>query len=363
MLTEEEKYRYSRHIKLNEVGESGQQKLKHANVLVIGAGGLGCPVLQYLSAAGVGTIGIIDFDTIELSNLQRQILFTTEDIGKNKAKVAAKWLSGLNPNVDYIVYPERLTTKNALSLFNDFDIVVDGSDNFATRYLANDAAVITNTPLVYGAIYKFEGQVSVFNYQNGPTYRCLYPEPPSYGAMTNCSDIGVLGVLPGMIGTYQANETLKIILGIGEVLSGKLLLVKALNNDSQKLSVSKDQQEIDKVMSKADEFENIDYDALCNTTKSVGPEINASELKQLLGNQNMTIIDVRESFEEPRHKELNAKNVPLGVINSVDLELPLDEQIVVYCQHGIRSKTAIEILKKKGYQNLTNLTGGIVTWN
>ncbi|MBT6746557.1 MAG: dinucleotide-utilizing protein, partial [Flavobacteriales bacterium] len=321
------------------------------------------PVLQYLSAAGVGTIGIIDFDTIELSNLQRQILFTTEDIGKNKAKVAAKWLSGLNPNVDYIVYPERLTTKNALSLFNDFDIVVDGSDNFATRYLANDAAVITNTPLVYGAIYKFEGQVSVFNYQNGPTYRCLYPEPPGYGAMTNCSDIGVLGVLPGMIGTYQANETLKIILGIGEVLKGKLLLIKALNYESQKLSISKNQHEIDKVMAKADEFENRDYDVLCTTNMTVVSEINASELKQLLGNQNMTIIDVRESFEEPRHKELNAKNVPLGVINSVDLELPLDEQIVVYCQHGIRSKRAIEILKQKGYQNLVNLTGGIVTWN
>jgi len=317
MLTEEEKYRYSRHIKLNEVGEEGQLKLKKSSVLVVGAGGLGCPVLQYLTAAGVGTIGVIDFDKIELSNLQRQVLFTTNDVGKNKAEVACQKLSELNPLVKFCVYPERLTTDNALELFNQFDIVIDGSDNFSTRYLVNDTAVITNTPLVYGAVHKFEGQVSVFNYQNGPSYRCLYPEPPSPGTAPNCSDIGVLGVLPGLIGTHQANEAIKIILGVGKVLSGELLVINALTNETLKLTISRNLAEFDKVSERALEFKNFNYDVFCGI-KQVEDEIDASELKRLLTEQRISVIDVRESYEMPKFKELDAINIPLGRMGSAD---------------------------------------------
>ena len=362
MLTESEKYRYNRHIKLNEVGEQGQLKLKRAKVLVVGAGGLGCPALQYLAAAGVGTIGIIDFDKIELSNLQRQVLFTTNDIGKNKAQVASEKLIELNPLLNVIVYPERLTTKNAIELFRQFDIVIDGSDNFSTRYLVNDAAIITHTPLVYGAVYKFEGQVSVFNYQNGPSYRCLYPEPPALGSVPNCSDVGVLGVLPGLIGVHQANETIKIILGIGKTLSGQLLIINALTNESLKLSIQKNQVEYDKVLRSESEFESIDYDVFCGI-QQIDNEIDSFELKQMLTQQRISIIDVREPHELPKFEELNAINIPLGRISEEEIALPINNQIVVYCQHGIRSKTAIDILKTRGFKNLTNLKGGIVTWN
>src|SRR5690606_19253182 len=215
--------RYSRHIILSEIGQAGQDKLLSAKVLVIGAGGLGCPVLQYLAAAGIGTLGIIDFDVVEISNLQRQVLFGTSSLGKNKAEAAKKHLEDLNPEISIMAYAEKLTYQNALELFKNYDIIVDGSDNFETRYLVNDACIITNKPLVFGAIYKFEGQVSVFNYQNGPSYRCLFPNPPQKDTVPNCSEIGVLGVLPGIIGSMQANEVLKIILGIGSTLSGKLL--------------------------------------------------------------------------------------------------------------------------------------------
>ena len=362
MLSEEEKYRYSRHIKLNEVGEVGQEKLKKARVLVIGAGGLGCPVLQYLTAAGIGTIGIIDFDKVELSNLQRQVLFTTNDVGKNKATAAKKRLIALNPLVNFQVYPERLTTKNAIELFKQFGIVIDCSDNFSTRYLVNDASIITNTPLVYGAVHKFEGQVSVFNYQNGPTYRCLYPAPPPEGSVPNCSDIGVLGVLPGLIGVRQSNEALKIILGIGKVLSGELLIINALTNETLKLTISKNRSEFDTVVQNKTEFENTNYDLFCGI-QQVESEIDSSELKRLLKEQPISIIDVREPYELPKYEELNAQNIPLGTIGDCEIDFMLNEQIVVYCQHGIRSKNAIEILKTRGFKNLTNLKGGIVTWN
>ena len=231
--------RYSRHILLSEIGQIGQDKLSKAKVLVVGAGGLGCPVLQYLTSAGVGTIGIIDFDAVETSNLQRQVLFGLSSIGKNKATAAKERLTDLNNEISIIAYAEKLTYKNTLQLFEKYDIIVDGSDNFETRYLVNDGCIITNKPLIFGAIYKFEGQVSVFNYQNGPTYRCLFPKPPKKGSILNCSEIGVLGVLPGIIGSMQANEVLKIILGIGHVLSGKLLFYNALTLKNTTLKINK----------------------------------------------------------------------------------------------------------------------------
>lgn len=219
--------RYNRHIILSEIGQQGQDKISNAKVLVVGAGGLGCPILQYLTAAGIGTIGIIDFDVVDISNLQRQVLFGSSSLGQNKAEAAKQRLKDLNNTISIISYPKKLTYKNAITLFNQYDIIVDGTDNFETRYLVNDACIITNKPLVFGAIYKFEGQISVFNYKNGPSYRCLFPNPPN-GTVPNCSEIGVLGVLPAIIGSMQANEILKIILGIGNVLSGKLLCYNAL---------------------------------------------------------------------------------------------------------------------------------------
>src|ERR1035437_2494874 len=227
-MTTEEKRRYARHIILPEIGLEGQQKLKQAKVLVVGAGGLGCPVLQYLTAAGVGTLGIIDFDTVDESNLQRQVLYSTEDIGKHKAAIAKEKLEKQNPDINLVSHVAHLTSANALEIISQYDIVVDGSDNFATRYLVNDACVILNKVLVFGSIFKFEGQVSVFNYKGGPTYRCLYPEAPAEGDVPNCAEIGVLGVLPGIVGTLQANEVIKIITGIGDILSGKLLTLDAL---------------------------------------------------------------------------------------------------------------------------------------
>jgi molybdopterin/thiamine biosynthesis adenylyltransferase len=248
MLNQEENKRYNRHVILDQVGLEGQLKLKAAKVLVIGAGGLGCPVLQYLTAAGVGTIGIIDFDTIDLSNLQRQILFTKNDLGKNKAEVAAQRLKQLNDQVKFKAYPERLTTKNALELFSAYDLIIDGTDNFSTRYLVNDAAVLTNKPLVYGSIYKFEGQVAVFNYENGATYRCLFPVPPKAGTVKNCSEIGVIGVLPGIIGTQQANEAIKIIVGIGKPLSGQLLIYDALKASYLTVGIQRSEEEVQKTL-------------------------------------------------------------------------------------------------------------------
>ena len=246
--------RYNRHIILSEIGQKGQDKLSKAKVLVVGAGGLGCPILQYLAAAGVGTIGIVDFDVVEVSNLQRQILFGSSSLGQNKAAAAKERLSDLNNSITINAYPEKLTFQNAIELFNQYDIIVDGTDNFETRYLINDACILTNKPLVFGAIYKFQGQVSVFNYNNGPTYRCAFPNKPKKDTVPNCSEVGVLGVLPGIIGTMQANEVLKIILGIGNVLSGKLLCYDALSAQSTILTVKRNDLEIQKVLLNKNEF-------------------------------------------------------------------------------------------------------------
>ena len=363
MLDDKEKYRYSRHLLLDKVGERGQQKLKAAKVLVIGAGGLGCPVLQYLTAAGVGTIGIIDFDKVDETNLQRQILFSINDIGKNKAIAAKERLEQLNQFVKFEVYVEKLTSKNALSIFNNYDVVVDGTDNFSTRYLVNDACVITEKPLVYGAIYKFEGQVSVFNYQNGPSYRCLFPEPPKPGSVPSCSDVGVIGVLPGIIGTQQANEALKIILEIGTLLSGKLLMYDALQSSFTTLKVNRSEEQITKVLNSKNDFENNDYDLFCGIKPAgLKGEITSSELKKILENEALQLLDVREEWEQPKIENYEVLNIPLNQIPASLVQIDKTKKTIVICQHGVRSLKAIEFLKANGFNNLINLTGGMATY-
>lgn len=360
--TKQELERYSRHLRLDQVGEQGQARLKAAKVLVIGAGGLGCPVLQYLAAAGVGTLGIVDGDVVDLSNLQRQILYTTPDIGMLKVEAAKTRLEAINPLLNIHTYPYELTKDNALELFEQYDIVVDGSDNFATRYLVNDAAVITEKTLVYGSIFKFEGQVAVFNYQNGPSYRCLFPTPPPVGQVPSCSEIGVLGVLPGIIGTMQANEVLKIILGIGTVLSGKLMVFNALDYQHLVLDITPNLAIIAATKAKKSTFQMQDYAAFCGFAPSTVRELSAEALARNL--DNYVLVDVRELWEQPRHEALEGIEIPLPRLLMQASKIPTDRPVAIICAKGIRSKIAIEQLQEKlGYTNLYNLTGGIKAWD
>ncbi len=348
-MNTEEKNRYARHIILPEIGKGGQQKLKQAKVLVVGAGGLGCPVLQYLTAAGVGTIGIVDFDKVEESNLQRQVLYSTEDIGKYKTDVSKEKLAKLNPFVKVTAYCLLLTAANALEIISQYDIVVDGSDNFATRYLVNDACVILNKPLVFGSIFKFEGQISVFNYKEGPTYRCLYPDPPVEGEMPNCAEIGVIGVLPGIVGTLQANEAIKIITGIGEVLNEKLLMFNALSVQFNvfNIVVNPENKKINKL---------IDYELFCETAK----EITAEELKQKIKlREDFQLIDVREE-KEYQNKNIGGILIPLGeLIKNIDKINP-GKEIIVCCATGVRSKKAVRLLREKGLKKVYTLKNGLL---
>lgn len=360
-LTEKEKHRYSRHILLDKVGEEGQQKLKAAKVLVIGAGGLACPILQYLTAVGVGTIGIIDFDKVDETNLQRQVLFSINDLGTNKALAAKNRLEQLNQYVNFNTYQEKLTTKNALELFKQYDIIVDGTDNFSTRYLVNDACIKINKPLVYGAIYKFEGQVSVFNYKNGPSYRCLFPEAPEAGTVPSCSEIGVIGVLPGLIGTQQANEVIKLILEIGKPLSGKLTMFDALNGSQFTVDVKRNEKQI-KIAQQID-FDSYDYDYFCGIKQDEDiKQISAQELKDLIAKEDIQVIDVREAYETPKVDELSAINIPLQTVPHNMDKIAKDKKVIIHCQHGVRSMNAIDYLQQNGFDNLYNLTGGIVMW-
>ncbi len=346
-LSSEEKIQYSRHLLLNEVGIVGQEKLKAARVLVIGAGGLGCPILQYLTAAGVGKIGIVDHDVVDQTNLQRQILYSTETIGKNKALSAADRLSQLNPFVHFEAIPEKLTTGNAIELFQQYDIIVDGSDNFPTRYLINDAGVIANRPIVFGSIFKFEGQVSVFNYENGPTYRCLFPVPPAPNEVPNCSEIGVLGVLPGIIGTLQANEVIKIICELGEVLSGKLLLYDALSAHQRCLNYTKSTSNVTELLDH--------YDAFCGVKWF--NEITRQELEETI--IEYTLLDVR-TIEEREAFHLGGIHIPLNELEDRYAEIPLGKPVVVYCQSGQRSAKAIGLLQTLDAPlDLVNLKDGI----
>jgi len=345
--------RYNRHIILSDVGQQGQDKLSRAKVLVVGAGGLGCPVLQYLTAAGIGTLGIIDFDVVEESNLQRQVLFGSSSLGTNKAIAAKKRLEDLNPTIKIEAISQKLTTENALQLFKQYDIIIDGSDNFATRYLVNDAAIIINKPFVYGAIYKFEGQVSVFNYKNGPSYCCLFPTPPKEGSVANCSEIGVLGVLPGIIGTMMANEAIKIILEFDHVLSGKLLCYNSRTTQISTLKVNRNQSEFDKVLQQK-ELHNIYENEQCIVSIN---EISKHELSEM---NNIQFIDVREPHEEPKLEVTNCIEIPLGKIETSLSLLDSDKTQVVFCQSGIRSKRAVELLMKEGFNNTFSFKGGII---
>ncbi|NRA11975.1 MAG: molybdopterin-synthase adenylyltransferase MoeB [Crocinitomicaceae bacterium] len=348
-LSAEEKEQYSRHLLLENIGLEGQLKLKQAKILVIGAGGLGCPILQYLSAAGVGTIGIVDDDVVDQSNLQRQVIFTHQDIGKSKAITAAQRLQLLNPYITFKTHKTRLTKDNAIDLFKKYEIIVDGTDNFPTRYLISDAAVLTNKPIVFGSIFKFDGQVSVFNYQNGPTYRCLFPSPPKPNEVPNCSEIGVLGVLPGIIGSFQAAEALKIALKLGDVLSGKLLTFSALTMKQKIFSFEKNTSI--SITSLED-----DYQEFCGVPK-VSNEINFQEYKE--DSINFNLLDVRTQQERDDF-HINGIHIPLNELPLRLQEIPRDKKLLVYCKSGVRSKLAIEILENNGFENtLVNLRKGL----
>ena len=350
-LSKEENKQYNRHLILDEIGPEGQDKIKMSSVLVIGAGGLGCPVLQYLVAAGVGNIGIVDDDTVEQSNLQRQILFSHEDIGYFKSEVAAKKLLRLNPFIDIEPFVQRVDVNTALELFARYDIIVDGSDNFPTRYLVNDASILTNKAVVSGSIFKFEGQLSVFNYQNGPTYRCLYPNSPKPQDVPNCSEIGVLGVLPGIIGVLQANEVIKMICGIGNVLSGKLLTFNALTLCNNILKFKKN--------------ENIkiyglqeSYETPCSASNGDYMTISWDQLNQSL--KDYQLLDVRTNKERKIH-HIGGLHIPLQELETRFSEIPKDKKLVVYCARGFRSREAIRILKEKGATNvLIHLENGLL---
>jgi adenylyltransferase/sulfurtransferase len=366
MLSPTEINHYQRHLSLPGFGMECQLRLKKSSVLVIGAGGLGCPVLQYLSAVGVGKIGIVDDDVVDKSNLQRQILFNYNDVGLEKVKVAKSKLEVLNPNIEIIEYCDRFTSHNAQRLLNDFDIVVDGTDNFSSRYLINDACVLYDKVLIYGSIFQFEGQVSVFNYQNGPTYRCLYPTPPSSDILPNCSEVGVLGVLPGIIGNFQALEAIKVITGIGDNLSGKVLLYNALNQKSRIIKLNRSEQLPD----------NISLSEISQTCSKNTDNMNDSNVNELTPNEASSVIkenekiillDVREDWERENSKIVPSLHIPLGEF-SFDLqsklpsEFSVDDHIIVYCKAGVRSRVACDTLASLGFKNLYNLTGGIVQW-
>jgi sulfur-carrier protein adenylyltransferase/sulfurtransferase len=346
-MNNDELRRYNRHIILPEIGIEGQEKLKAARVLVIGAGGLGCPVLLYLTAAGVGEIGIVDDDVVDESNLQRQVLYATGDIKKNKADTAVENLKAQNPHIKFTGYKERLTSANALKIIAAYDIVIDGSDNFPTRYLVNDACVILNKPLVFGSVFKFEGQVSVFNYKNGPTYRCLYPQPPAPGEVPDCSEIGVMGVLPGMVGLLQANETIKIITGLGQVLNGKVLQFNTLTMSFETFSFELN-PENKKITALAD------YQQFCGMGVQ---EISPEELKlRTERHDKFQLIDVREESEY-NMQNWGGRLIPLGQLKENLHRISTKIPVIVHCQSGVRSKKAAEILISNGFNEVYSVKG------
>lgn len=358
MLSTEERHRYRRHLQLPEIGEAGQLQLKNAKVLVVGAGGLGCPILQYLAAAGVGTLGIVDADHVELSNLQRQILYGPADLGQPKAEAAARAVHRLNPLVRTQVHQCRLVPGNVREMVSQYDVVVDGSDNFPTRYLLNDACVSLDRPLVSGAIYKYEGQVSVFNYQAGPTYRCLFPQPPLAAEAPNCDATGVLGVLPGLVGTVQATETLKVLLGLGEVLRGRMWVLDTLSFETRLLKFKRRPEQ---AAINLDTANASDYGDFCAPPmRSVSPQ----ELSKLLQSPNPPfLLDVREPHEYNLVHLPGATLLPLSGLDKGVSALPRHHPVVVYCHRGGRSARAVERLQNEfGFTNLLNLTGGIDSW-
>ena len=331
--------RYDRQIKLTEVGTEGQKKLRNAKVLIVGVGGLGCPAAMYLAGAGVGEIGLMDHDKVDMSNLHRQVLFQESDVARSKAVVAKEQLEKQNSEVQFKVYEEPLTVENAENIINQYDVVLDGTDNFETKYLINDACILTDKPWVFASIYKNEGQLSVFNYEDGPTYRCVFPK--STRQNISCEATGVLGVLPGILGTLQAAEVLKIILGEGEVLSGKLKLINMMRASEQTIKINKRPEEVEKIRK-----------------NGIAPVYIDCDLK----NKEQWYLDVREAFEQPKPKGKKVLSIPMSDLTSRYREIPDNMEVFVFCQSGKRSKNAIEILKNEfGFHNLKNVEGGIET--
>src|SRR5881396_161807 len=369
-LTNDEIKRYSRHLILPEVGVEGQRKLKASKVLCIGAGGLGSPVAMYLTAASVGTLGIVDFDVVDFSNLQRQILHGTPDVGRSKLASAKDRLQALNPNVDVVTHEMAISSENALKLFEPYDVIVDGTDNFPTRYLVNDACVLTGKPNAYGSIFRFEGQASVFATKEGPCYRCLYPEPPPPGLVPSCAEGGVLGVLPGMIGVIQATEAIKLILGVGEPLIGRFLIYDALRMRFRELKLRKD-PDCPVCGTHPSVTELIDYEQFCGITPAApepvavnnATEITSVELKQRLDRgEKPRIIDVREPNEYQINRIPGSALIPLGDVPKRYGELNPDEELVVHCKSGVRSAKAADFLRSVGFKRVLNLKGGILDW-
>jgi sulfur-carrier protein adenylyltransferase/sulfurtransferase len=357
--------RYGRHLTLAEVGEAGQKRLKAGSVLVVGAGGLGSPLALYLAAAGVGTIGIVDFDAVEESNLQRQIAHGTSGVGKSKLASITARLLDLNPHVTVVPHEAYLHRSNALEIVRPYDVIVDGTDNFATRYLVNDACVLEGKPNVYGSILRFEGQASVFDARVGPCYRCLFPEPPPPGVVPSCAEAGVLGVLPGVIGSIQATETIKILLGAGDTLVGRLLLYDALEMRFREMRLRKDPR-CPICGEKPSIRELQDYDALCGAKPHEGAadQITARELADRLARgEDMVLVDVREPHELAIARFPNALHVPLRTVAARAAELPRDSLLVLTCHKGVRSQRALEILRELGFTRLRNLAGGIDSWS
>jgi adenylyltransferase/sulfurtransferase len=368
-LTAMEIKRYSRHLILPEVGVDGQRKLKAAKVLCIGAGGLGSPVALYLAAAGVGTIGIVDFDVVDYSNLQRQILHTTPDVGRSKLLSAQDKLLALNPDVRVDLYETALSSENALDLFRPYDVIIDGTDNFPTRYLVNDACVLLRKPNAYGSIFRFEGQASVFGVESGPCYRCLYPEPPPPGLVPSCAEGGVLGVLPGIIGTIQATEALKLILGVGEPLIGRFLIFDALRMKFRELKLRKD-PDCPVCGTHPTVTALIDYEQFCGVAPAVSEtspaddsrEITTVDLKARLDRgDRLVVLDVREPQEYQINRIDGSVLIPLGELGQRYSELDPAVEIVAQCKSGMRSAKAAEFLREKGYR-VRNLKGGILDW-
>lgn len=377
-LSREELARYARHLTLPEVGTEGQRKLKAARVLCVGTGGLGSPLALYLTAAGVGTLGLVDFDVVDASNLQRQVLHSTHDVGRSKLDSAAEKLAALNPAVQLVKHETKLTSENALEILRGYDIVADGTDNFPTRYLVNDACVLTGKPNVYASIFRFEGQASVFAARNGPCYRCLYPEPPPPGTVPSCAEGGVLGILPGLLGVIQATEVIKLILGnsqpLGEPLIGRLLLVDALAMRFRELKLRKN-PECPVCGQNPTITRLIDYQQFCGfapatqetTVKNGIPQITATQLKQRLdasedAGQKPFILDVREPFEY-QIANIGGTLIPLKELPQRLNEIDRNREIVVHCQLGGRSQRAAEFLAQQGFAKVSNLAGGITAWS
>jgi molybdopterin/thiamine biosynthesis adenylyltransferase/rhodanese-related sulfurtransferase len=368
-LSRDEISRYARHLIIPDVGIEGQKRLKAARVLLVGAGGLGSPAALYLAAAGVGHIGLVDFDVVDVTNLQRQILHGTKDIGRLKVESARDRMADINPHVELTTYETALTSQNALEIIEQYDLVVDGTDNFPTRYLVNDACVMLGKPNVYGSVFRFEGQASVFAAKDGPCYRCLFPEPPPPGTVQNCAEAGVLGVLPGIIGTIQATEAIKLILGIGEPLIGRLLLVDALGAQFRTVKVRKNPA--CPACGTREIRELLDYDEFCGpTTDDRGPmtenavvEITPVELAARLKAGDVDLIDVREPREWEIARIPGARLIPLGAFADAIPSLDRTRDIVVQCRSGVRSANAVRQLQAAGFTRVWNLAGGILRWS